>query len=200
MSAPTGTIALLPLDDIEAFVLKYLTVVLNRTFPFQFVVNPPEGFHAVVPPPLYGGRCHSTQVLKVLSPLAPADALKSLALSERDLYSPIFTAYFGEALLGGCCALVSLHRLRQEYYDLAPDRALFLSRCEKVATHEVAHTFGLVHCRDKNCIMYSAHSIVEVDARSSCFCPDCAVALRSKIQAAKNAKGRQEKKKEGHSK
>jgi archaemetzincin len=181
MSAPTRTIAILALDDIEAFVLKHLSAVLNRTFPFQFVVNPAEEFHAVVPLPLYGGRYHSTEVLKILSPMVPTNALKLLALSERDLYSPIFAAYFGEALLGGPCALISLHRLRQEYYDLAPDRALFLSRCEKVATHEMAHTFGLVHCRDKNCIMYSAHNIVEVDTRSSFFCPDCAVTLRAKI-------------------
>jgi pyruvate-formate lyase-activating enzyme len=35
----------------------------------------------------------------------------------------------------------------------APDEALFLARVVKEAVHELWHTFGLEHCRDRRCVI-----------------------------------------------
>lgn len=181
MAAEKRTINLLPLDDVDRSVLNHLAAVLKSTFSFDVSPVAVSDFPVTIPSPVYGERYHSAQVLNSLARCIRRKTRKLLAVTNRDLYSPVFAAYFGEALLAGSSALISLCRLRQEYYDLTPQQVLFLSRCEKVAIHEVAHTFGVVHCHDNNCVMFSAPNIVALDARSACFCPDCSLALNNKL-------------------
>ena len=63
-----------------------------------------------------------------------------LAVTERDLFIPVLTFVFGQAQLGGRVAVVSLARLRQEFYGLAPNREVFWSAPLKEALHETGHT------------------------------------------------------------
>jgi archaemetzincin len=44
-----------------------------------------------------------------------------LGVTAVDLYIPILTFVFGEAQLGGLCAVVFFHRLRQDFYGLPPN-------------------------------------------------------------------------------
>jgi len=119
----------------------------------------------------------SIPVLEMLSRRSPADALKLLAVTERDLFIPVLTFVFGHAQLGGRVAVISLARLRQEFYGLAPDREVFLERASKEALHETGHTFGLVHCADRNCAMSLATNIRHIDAKRAEFCAACAARL-----------------------
>ena len=61
----------------------------------------------------------SIAVLEMLLRLRPPDAGKLLAVTDRDLFVPVLTFVFGQAQLGGRAAVVSLARLRQEFYGLA---------------------------------------------------------------------------------
>jgi Peptidase family M54 len=56
-----------------------------------------------------------------------------------DLYTPILTFVFGEAI-GGPCAVVSANRLRQEFYGLPADRNILRERLLKEAVNELGHT------------------------------------------------------------
>jgi archaemetzincin len=49
-----------------------------------------------------------------------------VGIADVDLYVPRLNFVFGEADVAAGTAIVSLCRLRQEYYGLAPDEALFL--------------------------------------------------------------------------
>jgi archaemetzincin len=120
----------------------------------------------------------SIPVLEMLSRRSPADALKLLAVTERDLFIPVLTFVFGHAQLGGRVAVISLARLRQEFYGLAPDREVFLERASKEALHETGHTFGLVHCVERRCAMSLSTSIRQIDLKDAVFCPSCAARLR----------------------
>jgi archaemetzincin len=126
------------------------------------------------------GQYGSIPVLEMLVRLCPGDALKLLALTERDLFIPVLTFVFGHAQLGGRAAVVSFARLRQEFYGLAPNREVFLERAHKEVLHECGHLFGLVHCPDGNCAMSLATGVRQIDSKGAAFCARCAARIERK--------------------
>ena len=65
-----------------------------------------------------------------------------LGITQLDLYIPILTFVFGEAQLGGASAVVSYHRLQQEFYGLPQDRDLLANRLLIESVHELGHTLA----------------------------------------------------------
>ena len=128
---------------------------------------PPESFEA------RRNQYYSTKILKEMLGDVPQDALKLLGVTDEDLCIPILTYVFGEAQVGGTAAVVSLARLRQEHYGLTPDRPLLLERLRKESLHELGHTFGLIHCPLRECVMYLSNTVVDVDTRGRDFCMAC---------------------------
>ena len=122
----------------------------------------------------------STAVLEMLNRLRPRDARKLIGITEGDLYIPVLTFVFGHAQLGGRAAVVSLARLRQEFYGLEPNREVFLERVRKEALHEAGHLFGLVHCADPDCAMSLSTGVQQIDRKRAGFCVSCAAQLRKR--------------------
>jgi len=116
---------------------------------------------------------YSTAILQALQPLAGSGA-RLLAVTSLDLYVPVLTFVFGEAQLGGRCAVVSLHRLREEFYGLPPNEALLRERLLKEAVHELGHTLDLRHCDNWRCVMASSHAVERLDVKGAEFCGACA--------------------------
>jgi archaemetzincin len=96
-----------------------------------------------------------------------------LGVAEVDLYIPILTFVFGEAQMGGPCALISAHRLRQEFYGLPADPDTLYQRLLKEAVHEVGHTLELTHCEDYQCAMAPSHAVEWIDLKESSLCSSC---------------------------
>jgi len=116
---------------------------------------------------------HSSAILERLEGLLAGSPARILGLTEFDLYVPVLTFVFGEAQLGGPAAVVSLHRLNEQFYGLPPNQELFQDRLAKEAVHELGHTFGLRHCPDWRCVMASTHSVERLDLKGAGFCADC---------------------------
>jgi archaemetzincin len=123
------------------------------------------------------GQHGSIPVLEMLVGMCPGDALKLLAVTERDLFIPVLTFVFGHAQLGGRAGVVSLARLRQEFYGLEPDGQVFLERALKEVLHEAGHLFGLVHCQDGGCAMSLATGVRQIDRKRAAFCAHCAARI-----------------------
>ncbi|MCU0241844.1 MAG: archaemetzincin [Vicinamibacteria bacterium] len=119
----------------------------------------------------------ATEFLKVLLAGAPRDASWLLGVTERDLFVPVLSFVYGQAQLRGRAAVISLARLRPEYYDLPADPALLGARAEKEAVHEVGHLFGLVHCVDRRCPMSLSIGLQDLDFKSAEPCASCAALL-----------------------
>jgi archaemetzincin len=119
----------------------------------------------------------SIAVLEMLVRLCPDDAGKLLAVTGRDLFVPVLTFVFGQAQLGGRVGVVSLARLRQEFYGLEPNREVLVERAAKEALHETGHLFGLVHCADRNCAMSLATNVRQIDGKQAAFCAPCRARL-----------------------
>jgi len=96
-----------------------------------------------------------------------------LGVTDVDLYVPGLNFVFGEAECPGRAAIISLCRLRSEFYGDSLDSGLLVERSVKEAVHEVGHTLGVVHCYDPLCVMFFSNSIDDTDRKRSVFCERC---------------------------
>jgi archaemetzincin len=104
---------------------------------------------------------------------------KFILLVDVDLYIPVFTFVFGEAMLNGSVSIVSLCRLYEEFYSSRTDDALLMRRAMKELLHELGHNYGLYHCSDWNCVMHASTGIEEVDIKGDFYCKSCAAVVRN---------------------
>ena len=178
-------IQLLPFGSVPAELLAELRDGLSREFLVRCDVLPPESdprFAFNVTRQQY----LSTEILANMVKRGTPEAARILGVTLVDLYIPILTFVFGEAQLQGSCALVSAHRLRQEFYGLPANRMVFQERLLKEATHELGHTLSLAHCEDYQCVMSPSHGVERIDLKSTHFCTSCraVVGARKPVQAA----------------
>ena len=182
MQSAASEIRLVAIGDVDRELLEYLTLTLPGTFGARCIevatrVNLQHAYNAT------RRQYHSTQLLQELHDMAEPICGKILGVTEVDLFIPIFTFVFGEAQVGGTCALVSVHRLRQEFYGLPVDRDRLFQRAEKEAMHELGHAYGLAHCRDFDCVMRFSNSVEEVDLKASDLCRMCEARLRRELDS-----------------
>jgi archaemetzincin len=96
-----------------------------------------------------------------------------LGIVDVDVFVPELNFVFGEAECPGKAALISLWRLRPEFYGNASNVELLVERSTKEAVHELGHTLSLKHCSNPFCVMYFSNSIFETDRKQSLFCNKC---------------------------
>jgi archaemetzincin len=96
-----------------------------------------------------------------------------LGVVDADIFVPELNFVFGEAACPGKAALISLWRLKPEFYGEPLNRELFLERTLKEAVHEFGHTFGLRHCPRPLCVMHFSNSISDTDIKQNLFCNRC---------------------------
>lgn len=168
-------IKIVPLGDVDHGLLEYLVLTLSGSFGTpcraqQSVCDLPAAYSST------RRQFYSTQLLTTLKE-TDANGSKVLGVTDVDLFIPIFTFVFGEAQVGGRAALMSTHRLRQEFYGLPSNNELLYTRAEKEATHELGHAFGLPHCPSFDCVMHFSNSVEQVDLKTCEFCQLCQAKL-----------------------
>lgn len=83
--------------------------------------------------------------------------------------------------MGGSSAIVSCHRLTEEFYGLPRDLDLLANRLLIESVHELGHTLHLNHCDDFRCVMASSHAVEWIDIKDSGFCEDCRARARRAV-------------------
>jgi len=167
---PVGAIAASLLDDLREALPKRLPV---RCEVAPLRLDPALSYHAE------RQQFHSSEMLERMQSLVRPRDWRFLAVAEVDLYIPILKYVFGEAQMGGPCAVVSTYRLRQEFYGLDQDESLLRERLLKEAIHELGHTLNLRHCHDYQCAMASSHAVEWIDLRENRLCDACQQELES---------------------
>jgi archaemetzincin len=121
----------------------------------------------------------STLTTKVLRQYPDGDGLL-LAVTDFDLYKTSHRYIFGDADEQRRIAVVSLHRLRGEFYGENQDDNLLFQRTLKEGVHELGHAVGLKHCYNARCAMYYSNSIFETDNKMSHLCELCDKRMRAR--------------------
>lgn len=104
---------------------------------------------------------------------ASEPGVKTLGITDADLYAPDLNFVFGQAQLPGDRAVMSIARLRPEFHDEEPDRELLVERAVKEAVHEIGHTLGLRHCDDPRCVMHFSRTLADTDRKGRSLCAGC---------------------------
>jgi archaemetzincin len=158
--------------------LDHLAVALARIFRVSCHVQEKSAIDAGFAHDARRGQYHATQILRRIRDLERDEDVRAIGVTRLDLFVPILTFVFGEAELGGRCAVVSLRRLDERFYGLPAREELLRERLVKEAVHELGHTFGLRHCEDWRCVMTSSHAVDRLDVKGMEFCRECGRMVR----------------------
>lgn len=171
--APASSILIAAINPVDRSLLEPLVNPLAVTFRCKVEVTkamPLNGSFALnVSRNQYG----STPLISALLEKFEDFNGKILGVTSGDLFVPVLTYVFGEAQLDGKVAVVSSHRLRDEYYGLQQNVDLLELRLIKEAIHELGHAFGLLHCSNYMCVMHSSTGVEEIDVKTEKLCAEC---------------------------
>jgi len=107
-------------------------------------------------------------------------SIPTLMVTDHDLYYGGLNFIFGLENPSTKTAIVSIARLRPEFYDESPNVKLLKERTVKEVIHEMGHNMGLDHCYDPSCVMKFSPSISDVDEKKKEFCERCKSHLMTK--------------------
>ncbi|MGE3840498.1 MAG: peptidase M54, partial [Vicinamibacterales bacterium] len=130
------------------------------------------------------GQHASSLLLEWLLEHRPHGAVRTLGLTDVDLFIPVLTFVYGEAQLNGPVAVVSMARLSG-----GPGSAgerLVTARLAKESVHELGHTFGLLHCSSERCVMKRSVSVAAIDGKATTPCGDCRTLLLERSLGLEN--------------
>ncbi len=159
-----------PIGIIEKELLDFLSAKLENVYDCTCMVALPlrisESSHN-----LMRGQYNAEVLVAEIAENISVDTERLLSVVDVDLFIPRLNFVFGLAI--GNTAIISLVRLRSEYYGERKNEYLFKERALKEAIHELGHTFGLHHCPDIWCIMHFSNDVENTDIKGPGFCKVC---------------------------
>jgi archaemetzincin len=168
-------IGILPVGKTDSEVLNRIAENLRIVFTESEIVIASEALP--IPEEAFSKTRHqyrSDTILNAVRGIAEKDGfVRVLGVADVDLFIPRLNFVFGQAECPGKAALISLFRLRPEFYGRPSNVQVTIDRGTKEAVHEIGHTLGLKHCANPFCVMYFSNSIFETDRKQSLFCNKC---------------------------
>jgi archaemetzincin len=173
-----GLIGIVPINAMDATFLERLALCLEERFLFTCEVERTLRIPRTTQNSVRKQMFLNTLISRVAATPATDGSLR-LAVTDFDLYKTSHQFIFGDASEEHRVAVVSLHRLRSDFYGEKADSNLLFQRALKEAVHDLGHALGLKHCFNARCAMYFSNSIYDTDNKLSHFCDTCEKRLRA---------------------
>lgn len=157
---PLGARGTKTLESIRKITARFFACETRVADPLDL---PPAALRA------HRGQYDAEALIAFLAKNRPADALVYAGVADQDLYASDLNFVFGLGDLRGGLGVYSLNRFDGE--GVGDD--LFLERATGLLTHEIGHSFGLLHCIYFRCVMNGCNSLAEMDATPKHLCPVC---------------------------
>jgi archaemetzincin len=172
-------VALQPLGKVSGELLAMTTRALEKRYAVEVEILHAKDLPAVA----YfrpRERYRADKLLDWLALQTDAKFVKVIGLTAVDISTTkgehLDWGIFGLGQLGGRTCVVSTFRLGRKV-----PAAKLLDRLDKVAGHEIGHTFGLPHCATPHCLMSDAEGkIATVDAEPGNLCEQCRALIIAK--------------------
>jgi len=193
-------INILILNNINKNLLKYLKNSLAKIFETDVLISK----NIIIPSALFNDKKKQYDGVKLLKFLAENIKLKdakdiNLAIFDRDLYKGNLDYLFGLASPFPKIAIISIMRMHPHYHEKyfreglkkrkagrfplllrrlnGSEKKLYYERILKEAVHGIGHTFELMHCDNKCCIMYPSKTSDDIDGKELTFCEICSAII-----------------------
>ena len=176
-------IRIIPVGNPPKQVLDKLPPVLHSMFKARVKV-----FDAIPVPPEAWDRWRkqhdAAKMIEILCDERVATFIDknvpTLFITDTDIFYKGLTFVFGIENPEKNCSIVSIARLKPEFYGDAPNINVLIERVTKEAVHELGHHIGLGHCPHPFCVMCYSPSAGDVDSKRVEFCNSCKLKAASK--------------------
>ncbi len=107
-------------------------------------------------------------------------SIPTIGITEEDIYYKGLNFVFSIEEPENACSVISIARLKPEFYDQKPNNMILIDRIVKEAMHEIGHHIGLNHCKHIFCIMSPSPSAKDIDIKRREFCRNCKINMAMK--------------------
>jgi archaemetzincin len=176
---PPLVVEIVPAGEVDDGLLRTLGADLQAAAGLQWMLGDPHPLDdGWVDPET--GLYRSVYLMHELIASARAGARAEgrrwrLAIADAGFCAAGVGPVYGEAAMGGTCAVVGLAPLRR---GSGADGDVLRARLLTEALHELGHLAGMEHCRRASCVMYASLHIADTDQKGACFCADCAAVIK----------------------
>jgi len=172
MALLKAKIVLVPLGEVDFILVNRLATsigpVFNRSVDILKGMKVPEESYNVV-----RGQNYATVLLNKLERVKSSHREFILGLLEEDIYLPDEPFVIGHSDTVSRTAIVSLFRIRQEFYGLPEDEKKVFSRVYKQSIYHMAPLFNIPACRNPKCVNYYSQKMFDIDTKGQRFCDIC---------------------------
>jgi archaemetzincin len=172
MALIRSKIVVVPLGEVDFMMVNRLASevgpVFSRSVDILKGMKLPQESHNVI-----RNQHYALIILSKLELLKANSREKVIAVCEEDLYLPDENYIIGHADSLSNAAVVSLYRLRQEFYGLPEDDMKIYPRLLKESLHRLGHVYGLSECRNPKCVNYFSQMMLDIDHKNQRFCDMC---------------------------
>ena len=176
-------IRIIPLGNIQTKFLEFISADLEETLKVRTRIMQKMS----IPSDAYNNfrrQYNAERILDVITQQLEAKfidkSIVTLFLTEEDIYYGGLNFVFGLEDTTKSSFIVSLARLKPEFYDQRPNIDRVVERTSKEIVHEIGHGLNLEHCHNRWCVMSFSPSVDDVDIKKKTFCDDCKIKMMTR--------------------